>query len=196
MSEMAYYSSGINESLGTPLNPYRRDIGLLPGGSSSGSVVSVTDGMALAAIGTDIGGSVRTPAALCGVYGFKPTRGRISTHGVVSWSAALDSVGVMANSVDCCARVIRAAAEDTTVPDLEIGRMTLGIPNGLLLADLDPDVERAFGTTIECLAAAGVTLSRIDVPVFEAVTEPYERNVISRVESFRNPRSMRVRMRC
>src|ERR1700726_287341 len=101
MTEFAFSGVGINPHYGTPGNPY--DQRLIPGGSSSGAAVSVSDGGAVVAIGTDTGGSVRIPAALCGVVGFKPTQKRIPRDGVTPLSTTLDSIGPLANSVACCA---------------------------------------------------------------------------------------------
>ena len=103
MTEFAYSGLGLNPHYGTPLNPYQRSTGRIPGGSTSGGAVSVADGMAVAALGTDTGGSCRIPAALCGIVGFKPTARRISRQGLIPLSFSLDSVGPLANTVPCCA---------------------------------------------------------------------------------------------
>ncbi|RYF57361.1 MAG: amidase, partial [Comamonadaceae bacterium] len=103
MTEFAYSGLGINPHYDTPRNPWDRATGRIPGGSSSGAAVSVTDGMAAAAIGSDTGGSVRIPSALCGLTGFKPTARRVSMRGVQPLSASLDSIGPLAPSVACCA---------------------------------------------------------------------------------------------
>src|SRR5215213_4790363 len=101
MTEFAFSGVGIHPHYGTPGNPDDRS--LIPGGSSSGAAVSVGDGQAVVAIGSDTGGSVRTPAALCGLAGFKPTQYRIPRDGVVPLSTTLDSIGPLANSIACCA---------------------------------------------------------------------------------------------
>ena len=93
MTEFACSGLGLNPHYGTPRNPWDRTTGRIPGGSSSGAAVSVTDGMAAAAIGTDTGGSVRIPSALCGLTGFKPTARRVPTDGVLPLSFTLDSIG-------------------------------------------------------------------------------------------------------
>ena len=103
INEFALGVVGINPHYGTPRNPWDRTTGRIPGGSSAGAAVSVSDGMAAAALGTDTAGSVRVPAGLCGLVGFKPTVGRISTAGVLPLSFTLDSVGPLARSVACCA---------------------------------------------------------------------------------------------
>src|SRR5258706_15013802 len=101
MTEFAFSGVGINPHYGTPGNPADRR--LIPGGSSSGAAVSVGDGQAVVAIGTDTGGSVRIPAAFCGITGFKPTQYRILRDGAVPLSTTLDSIGPLANSIACCA---------------------------------------------------------------------------------------------
>ncbi len=103
MTEFAYSGLGINPHYGTPRAPYDRATGRIPGGSSSGAAVSVSDGMAAAAIGTDTGGSVRIPSAFCGLTGFKPTARRVPLAGAYPLSFTLDSIGPLARSVACCA---------------------------------------------------------------------------------------------
>src|SRR6185437_11952611 len=105
MTEFAFSGLGVNPHYGTPLNPYDRAGRRIPGGSSSGAAVSITDGMAYAALGSDTGGSVRIPAALCGLTGFKPTARRIPLGGALPLSGTLDSIGPLAPTVACCARI-------------------------------------------------------------------------------------------
>lgn len=103
MHELAYGLTGVNRSLGTPTNPNRP--GRIPGGSSSGSAVATAAGLVDFAIGTDTGGSVRVPAAFCGVHGYRPTHGKISVGGVVSLAESFDTVGVFARTAERLARV-------------------------------------------------------------------------------------------
>ena len=93
MTEFAYSGLGLNPHYDTPRNPFDRDVGRAPGGSSSGAAVSVADGMAAAGLGTDTGGSCRIPAAMCGITGYKPTQKRVPLDGVVPLSSTLDSNG-------------------------------------------------------------------------------------------------------
>ena len=102
MTEFAFSGIGANPHFGTPGNP--RDRARVPGGSSSGAAVTVADGMCEIGIGTDTGGSVRVPAGLCGLVGFKPSRQRVPTDGAFPLSKTLDSVGPIARSVDDCAK--------------------------------------------------------------------------------------------
>src|SRR5688572_3015254 len=103
MTEFAYSGLGINPHYGTPRNTYDRAAARIPGGSSSGAAISVGDGMAAAAIGTDTGGSTRIPAALNGLVGFKPTARRVPLEGVLPLSLTLDSAGPIARDVADCA---------------------------------------------------------------------------------------------
>src|SRR3954465_4906302 len=112
MTEFAYSGIGLNPHLGTPANPYRRRERRIPGGSSSGAAISVGDGMAWAGIGSDTGGSVRIPAALWGLTGFKPTQSRVPLEGVFPLSPTLDSIGPIARTVQSCI-VVDAAISGT-----------------------------------------------------------------------------------
>src|SRR5665647_3415613 len=125
MTEFAYSGLGLNPHYGTPRNPWDRATGRIPGGSSSGAAVSVTDGMAAAAIGTDTGGSVRIPSALCGLTGFKPTAQVVPTDGVLPLSSTLDSIGPLARSVACCAQlysILSATPRTALRPASLVGR--------------------------------------------------------------------------
>src|SRR6185295_8202532 len=102
MVEFAFGTTGLNPHYGTPKNPWDRKTGRVPGGSSSGAAVAQADVMCVMALGSDTRGSIRQPAALCGVVGFKPTQRRVSREGAFPLSYTLDSVGPLANSVDCC----------------------------------------------------------------------------------------------
>lgn len=168
MTEFAYSGLGLNPHYGTPRNPWDRATGRIPGGSSSGAAVSVTDGMAAAAIGTDTGGSVRIPSALCGLTGFKPTARRVSTDGVLPLSFTLDSIGPLARSVACCAQldsVLSASASAALRPALLTGRC-LAVPRTLVFEGIDATVSASFDAACRTLSEAGVRLVEIDVPEF------------------------------
>ena len=111
--EFAYSGLGINPHYGTPKNAFDRATGRIPGGSTSGAAISVTDGMAAGAIGTDTGGSVRIPAALNGLVGFKPTARRVPLDGVLPLSSTLDSAGPIAKTVADCALLDQVLAAET-----------------------------------------------------------------------------------
>ena len=164
MSEFAFSGVGANPHYGTPGNPADRK--RVPGGSSSGAAVSVGDRMAVAALGTDTGGSVRIPSAVCGLTGFKPTARRVPIDGVVPLSTSLDSIGPLANSVECCAIVDAVfAGEPIAVPEAApLAGLRLGIPRQFVMSELDGLVARAFERACKALAAKGAKVEEIDLP--------------------------------
>jgi aspartyl-tRNA(Asn)/glutamyl-tRNA(Gln) amidotransferase subunit A len=165
MTEFALSGLGLNPHYGTPLNCYDRAARRIPGGSSSGAAVSVADGMAVAAIGTDTGGSVRIPSALCGLTGFKPTAARIPLEGAFPLSSSLDSVGPLAATVSCCAlldSIMAGEAPDIPEP-ISAGRLCLGVVQHLVLDELDPTVSAAFASALARLSKAGIRL--VDLPL-------------------------------
>jgi aspartyl-tRNA(Asn)/glutamyl-tRNA(Gln) amidotransferase subunit A len=164
MSEFAFSGVGVNPHYGTPGNPADRR--RVPGGSSSGAAVSVADRMAVAALGTDTGGSVRIPAAVCGLVGFKPTARRVPIDGVVPLSTSLDSIGPLANSVECCAIVDAVfAAEPISIPEAApLAGLRFGIPRQLVMDELDTVVARAFERACKALAARGAKIEQVDLP--------------------------------
>lgn len=171
MTEFAYSGLGINPHYGTPKNPWRREVGYVPGGSSSGAAVSITDGMAYGALGTDTGGSCRIPAAYCGIVGYKPTARRIPLDGGIPLSVTLDSYGPIARSVGCCA-VLDAVLADkpvTAVAPRPVRGLRLAAPTTVMLDDLDFAVARAFERALDRLATAGALVDRIAVPEFGEV---------------------------
>jgi aspartyl-tRNA(Asn)/glutamyl-tRNA(Gln) amidotransferase subunit A len=168
MTEFAYSGIGINPHYGTPRSTWRRDVGHVPGGSSSGAAVSVADGMAHGALGTDTGGSCRIPAAFNGIVGFKPTQRRVPREGGVPLSFTLDSFGPLARSVGCCA-VLDAVLADESAQPLQprpIRGMRLAVPTTIALDELDDEVARAFERGLEALSRRGALVERIEVPEF------------------------------
>ncbi|MDX2103559.1 MAG: amidase [Alphaproteobacteria bacterium] len=167
MVEFAYSGIGWNPHYGTPLNPWDRDTGRVPGGSSSGAAVSVSDGFGLGAIGTDTGGSVRIPAALCGLVGFKPTARRVPRDGCLPLSTTLDSIGPIAWTVDCCARLDAVlAGERYYYPEsIPTQGLRLVLPRTLVLEDLDADVAKAFEAALWRLSSHGVKVVEANVPL-------------------------------
>jgi aspartyl-tRNA(Asn)/glutamyl-tRNA(Gln) amidotransferase subunit A len=163
MSEFAFSGVGFNPHYGTPGNPADRK--RVPGGSSSGAAVSVADRMAVAALGTDTGGSVRIPAAVCGIVGFKPTARRVPIDGVVPLSTSLDSIGPLANSVECCAIVDAVfAGEPIAVPEaVHLAGLRFAVPRHFVMDDLHPVVAKAFERALKALAAKGVKVEEIDL---------------------------------
>jgi len=166
MSEFAFSGVGANPHYGTPGNPADRK--RVPGGSSSGAAVSVGDQMAVVALGTDTGGSVRIPSAVCGLTGFKPTARRVPIDGVVPLSTSLDSIGPLANSVECCAIVDAVfAGEPIAIPQAApLAGLRFGIPKQIVTDDLDPVVAKAFERACKQLSAKGAKVEQVDLPQF------------------------------
>jgi aspartyl-tRNA(Asn)/glutamyl-tRNA(Gln) amidotransferase subunit A len=166
MTEFAYSGLGLNPHYGTPLNPFERQRGRAPGGSSSGAAVSIAEQMSYGALGTDTGGSCRIPAAFCGIVGFKPTARRVPVSGVFPLSRTLDSVGPLAASVACCAALDAVlAAEPTAV----FGAMGLqgrrfAVPTHYALDSLDTHVARNFERALRELSGAGAEVNEIPLP--------------------------------
>ncbi|HLH88707.1 MAG TPA: amidase [Xanthobacteraceae bacterium] len=163
MTEFAFSGLGINPHYDTPRNPYDRKTGRVPGGSSSGAVVSVTDGMACVGLGTDTGGSCRIPAALCGTVGYKPTKSRIPTSGCMPLSQTLDSIGSMAPSVACCALIdaVLAGEPPAALPEFPLDGVRLAVPQTLVLDEIDKDVSAAFTAALTTLSRAGARIVEV-----------------------------------
>ncbi|HEY5291104.1 MAG TPA: amidase [Burkholderiales bacterium] len=163
MVEFAFSGLGLNPHYGTPKNPWDRVTGRIPGGSSSGAAVSVSDGMAAMGLGTDTGGSVRIPAALCGLAGFKPTARRIPKDGTFPLSPTLDSIGPIAPSVACCALVdsILAGEAPQVPPALPLKGLRLGVVQDYVLEGLDSSVADAFGKALARLSQAGASVTDV-----------------------------------
>ena len=184
--QFAFGGVGINHDQGTPRNPWH-PTAHVPGGSSSGSGVAVAAGLAPVALGTDTGGSVRIPAALCGAVGLKTTVGRISRAGVYPLSWSLDSVGLLARSVEDAALVYQALQgpdlrDETTLAvtphDVlsDLGRgvkgLRLAFPETLFFDDVEPEVSEAVEDAGKVLAGLGAHVERMAVPeVAEAMSE-------------------------
>ena len=165
MTEFAFSGVGINPHYGTPGNPFDRK--RIPGGSSSGAAVSVADGQCTVGIGTDTGGSVRIPSALCGLVGFKPTQYRVPREGALPLSTTLDSIGPLGNSVACCAITDAImAGEAALVPPVASARgLRLAIPRGSFLFDeLDAEVAAAFERACNTLKSGGAQVDDLPIP--------------------------------
>jgi len=186
MTEFAYSGLGLNPHYGTPRNPYDRATGRIPGGSSSGAAVSVSDCMAVAGIGTDTGGSVRIPAALCGLVGFKPTARRVPREGVLPLSTTLDSVGPIAASVADCSLVdaVLAGEEPAVAPALPIASVRLGVVRDYLVDGLDQVVGRAWERALSCLTAAGARARDMRLPLLHDIARANAHGGIAAAEAF------------
>ncbi len=168
MTEFAYSGIGINPHYGTPKGTWQRNVGHVPGGSSSGAAVSVADRMAHGALGTDTGGSCRIPAAYNGIVGFKPTQRRVPLEGGVPLSFSLDSFGPLARTVACCAVLDAVLAGESVTPlqPRPVRGMRLAVPTTVALDELDEAVARAFERALETLSRQGALVERIAVPEF------------------------------
>lgn len=156
MSEFAFSGVGINPHYGTPRNPCDTEVARIPGGSSSGAAVSVTLGLAFAALGTDTGGSIRIPAALCGLVGFKGSQSRIPLMGVMELSRSLDTVGVIARHVRDSLQVDAVLSQQPLpMQSVDLSHLRFAVPQTLLLDDLEPAVAEAFERALSRISAAG-----------------------------------------
>jgi aspartyl-tRNA(Asn)/glutamyl-tRNA(Gln) amidotransferase subunit A len=186
MTEFAYSGIGINPHYGTPKSAWQRNVGHVPGGSSSGAAVSIADGMAYGALGTDTGGSCRIPAAYNGIVGFKPTQRRVPLDGGVPLSFTLDSFGPLARTVGCCA-VLDAVLADEPVRPLQprpIKGMRLAVPTTVALDELEDEVARTFERALETLSRQGALIERIAVPEFLDVGAMNAKGGFAASESF------------
>lgn len=184
MTEFAYSGVGLNPHYGTPDNPLAP--GRIPGGSSCGAAVAVARGMATAAIGTDTGGSVRIPAAFCGLTGFKPSQARVPRDGTYPLSDSLDSIGPIANTVDCCARLDAVLSGHRYRPLTPFSPKGLRfvVPTDYMLSDLDDTVARAFTRSLKTLREAGASIVEAPAPVLAALPELMEGGGFTAAESY------------
>jgi aspartyl-tRNA(Asn)/glutamyl-tRNA(Gln) amidotransferase subunit A len=171
MTEFAFSAVGANPHFGTPGNP--ADRARVPGGSSAGAGVAVADGMCEIAIGSDTGGSVRVPAGLCGIVGFKPTKRRVPTDGAFPLSYTLDSIGPLARSVADCAKADAVMAGEDFVPlePVALSGLRFGVAEGLPLEALDDTVATAFAAAIKRCEAVGVRIVREKISLFAEMAE-------------------------
>ena len=148
--------------------------------------------MALAAIGTDTGGSCRIPAAFCGVVGYKPTARRVPLQGVLPLSPSLDSVGPLANSVACCATIdaILAGEPAPELPDLSLSGLRLAIPTNYLLEGMDAPTERAIDRAVQRLDRAGARIDQRDFKTLDLIQQSHQRGGFAVVEAYAWHRDM------
>jgi aspartyl-tRNA(Asn)/glutamyl-tRNA(Gln) amidotransferase subunit A len=186
MVEFAFGPLGFNPHYGTPRNPWDRATGRVPGGSSSGAAVAQADGMCVMALGSDTRGSVRIPAALCGLAGFKPTARRVPREGAFPLSFTLDSIGPLANSISCCALYDAVLAGEAPVPPVELPAkgLRLLLPRSSALEDLEAKVGADFEAALKRLSAAGVVLSEVPVPAFDRQQEYFKGGGFAGAESY------------
>jgi aspartyl-tRNA(Asn)/glutamyl-tRNA(Gln) amidotransferase subunit A len=174
--EFAMGSSTENSAFGPTRNPWALD--RTPGGSSGGSAAAVAAGMVPVALGSDTGGSIRQPAALCGVVGFKPSYGRVSRYGLIAFASSLDQIGPFATTVEDAALVLRAIAghdacdstssdapvaafEESLRGDADLRGVRIGVPRHLFHEGVDRDVLAAFDQAIETTRQRGATIVEV-----------------------------------
>ena len=165
LHEFAYGGSGVISGVGPARNPW--DTNRITGGSSSGSAAAVAAGMCAAAVGTDTAGSIRLPASFCGIVGFKPSYGRISTRGVVPLAPSYDHVGPMTRSVEDARLMFEVMSGLSGSNGVRERPLRIGIPERYFYRDLDAEVGRILSSTMGALEKAGHTLIDIDFPVDE-----------------------------
>ena len=181
--EFAFGAVGLNPHTGTPVNPWDADEHRAPGGSSAGAGVSLWEGSARIALGTDTGGSIRIPASATGVVGFRPTTGRWPTTGVVPLSTTLDTVGLLAHTVedvryafgavDALAGGNRTPAEAAAHGPEGVSGVRIGLPASRLWTDAEEGIGAVAEGALADLAAAGATLVDIDVPELDEAGRRY-----------------------
>ena len=186
LTEFAYSCLGINPHYGTPKNIFDRATGRIPGGSTSGGAISVTDGMAAGAIGTDTGGSIRIPAALNGLVGFKPTASRVPRDRMVPLSFTLDSAGPIARTVTDCALIDQVLSADTGAPvaAVRLRGIRFAVPKTVFLEDLSPAVASAFTTALTRLSAAGARVIELPMAEFAQAGAANPRGAITSAEAY------------
>lgn len=186
MDEFAMGSSTENSAFGVTRNPW--DLTRIPGGSSGGSAVAVAADEVSASLGTDTGGSIRQPAALCGCVGLKPTYGRVSRYGLVAYASSLDQIGCFTKDTRDTATILAAIAghdeRDSTsvvepVPDYtaalagNVKGLRLGLPKEYLVGGLDPEVKTAVDVAVKQLQSLGATVEEISLPHTEYAAATY-----------------------
>ena len=177
MDEFAMGSSTETSFYGPSRNPW--DLERIPGGSSGGSAAAVAADECIAALGSDTGGSIRQPAALCGVVGMKPTYGRVSRFGLIAFASSLDQIGPFTKDVEDCAIMMNVLSgydhRDSTsaseeVPDYRqflgkgIGGFTIGVPKEYFIGGLDPEVEKAVRQAVKTIESAGARCVEVSLP--------------------------------
>ena len=191
MTEFAFSGIGINPHYGTPKNVFDRVHGRVPGGSSSGAAISITDLMAHGALGTDTGGSCRIPAAFNGIVGYKPTARRVPLDGAFPLSTTLDSIGPLARSVSCCAILDAVLAGVPPKAPLmrSVRGLRIAIPKAYVMNDMDADVAGAFASTLALLEQNGAVLTELSFPEIDAIPSANSKGGFAAPESLSTHRA-------
>ncbi|MDB5697682.1 MAG: amidase [Alphaproteobacteria bacterium] len=192
MTEFAFSGLGLNPHYGTPANPAFKHEYRTPGGSSSGAAVSVALGIVPVALGTDTGGSIRIPAAFCGLVGFKPTASAISREGVLPLSTTLDTIGAIGRSVEDCAAMFDVLRDTPSLRDtpgrrrvsLPAGRLRLGLVQNYVTNEVSPEVARGLEKAIAALDRAGISIEPILLPELDELPAISRQANFSAVEAY------------
>ena len=182
MTEFAFSGVGLNPHHGTPANPADAHAARIPGGSSSGAAASVALGLCVAGIGSDTGGSIRIPAALCGLVGFKPTMRRIPVAGSLPLSPTLDTLCAMTRSVRDCLLVDAVIADLALAPTtLSLAGLRLVVPQTVVMDELDAHVAASFTAALSLLSAAGAVI--VERPM-QLLSQARQINLFAPVEAY------------
>jgi Asp-tRNA(Asn)/Glu-tRNA(Gln) amidotransferase A subunit family amidase len=182
MTEFAFSGVGLNPHYGTPANPCDSNVARIPGGSSSGAAVSVAAGMCVAGIGSDTGGSIRIPAALCGLVGYKPTMRRVPVSGTIPLSSSLDTICAMTRSVEDCLLVDSIIADSPLqAAVLPLSGMRLVVPQEVVLDGMDKHVAASFDAALKALSLAG---AEIIVLPMQLLHEARQINLFAPIEAY------------
>jgi aspartyl-tRNA(Asn)/glutamyl-tRNA(Gln) amidotransferase subunit A len=200
MHEFAYGVTSDNPHYGPARNPW--DPTRVPGGSSGGSAAAVASSQCAASLGSDSGGSIRTPAAVCGVVGLKPTYGRVSRYGAVPLAWSLDHVGPLTKSVEDAAIMLAAIAgpdpmdpssSSRPIPDYRkdmrgsIRGLRLGVPRQYFFEHVDPEIQKLVGAAIHQLESMGATLVEVDIPDLENCSAMEAHITLAEATSYHEP---------
>lgn len=188
MNEFALGVTGMNPHFGTPKNSWDRETGRIPGGSSCGSAVAITDDMAAATVGTDTAGSIRIPSGLCGLAGLKPTARRVPREGIFELSRSLDSVGPMAANVTDCALMdaVLSGEEIRTPEPFPLAGLRIGAVATLMLEGMDDTVAAAYERALRTLADAGAVVTPLRIPEWDDMPHITRFGGLSVVEGYIN----------
>lgn len=192
MDEFGFGSSTENSAFFATRNPH--DVKRVPGGTSGGSAAAVASGMVKLALGTDTGGSVRQPASLCGIVGMRPSYGRVSRYGVVSYASSMDQIGPLAGTVDDVALLLAAVSghdpkdatsiPDQLVPERTVASLRIGVPTEYLSDDCDAVVATAVEDVGAAAGRLGWKVARVSLPLTRAALSAYY--IIASVEAASN----------
>lgn len=188
MTEFAFSGVGINPHYGTPINPADNKVARIPGGSSSGAAVSVAAGLCVAGIGSDTGGSIRIPAALCGLVGFKPTMRRVPVTGTFPLAPSLDTICAMTHSVADCQLIDSIIADHALTPiKLALKGLRFAVPQTLVMENMDAHVAASFEAALSKLSEAGAEI--VDVPL-SLLEEAPTINLFAPIEAYAHHHAM------